>query len=383
MSKEGLNRRTKQISSFIVMDVLEKAKQMESEGRDIVHLEIGEPDLDTPEPIIEAAMAAMKNHDTHYTHSLGKQELREEICAYYNRKYRVEISPEQIIVTSGTSPAFLLILSVLIDRGEEIILPDPYYACYPNFINYLEGKPVFVPVKEENDFQYRLEDVKGAMSPDTRAIICNSPGNPTGMVMSSNELHNLSLLGQTIISDEIYHGLVYEGEEHSILEYTRDAFVVNGFSKLYAMTGWRLGYLIAPPQYIKIMQKLQQNLFICAASFAQTAAITALRYCDGDVARMKETYNQRRKYLLKRLKQAGINCQADPTGAFYILANVKRFTDDSYTFAYDILAQAGVAVTPGIDFGRNCEGYLRLSYANSLANIEEGMNRLEEFLSRG
>lgn len=378
----GINGRTEQISSFIVMDVLEKAKQMESEGRDIIHLEIGEPDFETPEPIVESALKAIKGQDTHYTHSLGKVELREEIAAYYFRKYGVEISPEQIVVTSGTSPGLLLVLSVLLNRADEIILSDPYYSCYPNFINYLEGKPVMVPVREEDNFQYRLEDVKKAISSRTRAIMCNSPANPTGTVMNAQELSQLADLGHTIVADEIYHGLVYQGEEHSILEFTDNAFVVNGFSKLYAMTGWRLGYLIVPPSYLKTIQKLQQNLFICASSFAQTAAIAALKYCEPEVRQMKETYNQRRIYLLNRLEKAGIKCQAEPTGAFYMLANVKKYTRDSYPFAFNILEQAEVAVAPGIDFGPNCEGYLRLSYANSLANIEEGMNRLERFLAQ-
>ncbi|NLO21699.1 MAG: pyridoxal phosphate-dependent aminotransferase [Syntrophomonadaceae bacterium] len=382
MINEGINSRTEKISSFIVMDVLEEAKQMEAQGRDIIHLEIGEPDFDTPEPIIESALTAIKGQDTHYTHSLGKIELREEIASYYFRKYGVEISPEQIVVTSGTSPALLLILSVLLNRADEIILSDPYYSCYPNFINYLEGKPVLVPVMEEDNFQYRLEDVKKAISSRTRAIMCNSPANPTGTVMSAEELRQLAGLGHTIVADEIYHGLVYEGEEHSILEFADKAFVVNGFSKLYAMTGWRLGYVIVPPSYLKTIQKLQQNLFICASSFSQTAAIAALKYCDPHVLQMKEIYNQRRKYLLKRLERAGIKCQAEPTGAFYILANVKKYTQDSYNFAFNILKQAGVAVAPGIDFGSNCEGYLRISYANSLDNIEEGMNRLEAFLAQ-
>jgi aspartate/methionine/tyrosine aminotransferase len=380
MINEGINGRTEKISSFIVMDVLEEAKRMEAEGRDIIHLEIGEPDFDTPQPIIESALKAMKGQDTHYTHSLGKIELREEIAHYYYRKYGVEISPEQIVVTSGTSPALLLILSVLLNRSDEIILSDPYYSCYPNFINYLEGKPVLVPVREEDNFQYRLEEVEKAISSRTRAIMCNSPANPTGTVMSAEELKQLAALGHTIVADEIYHGLVYEGEEHSILEFTDNAFVVNGFSKLYAMTGWRLGYVIVPPSYLKTMQKLQQNLFICASSFAQTAAIAALKYCDPGVQKMKEIYNQRRKYLLGRLEKAGIRCQAEPAGAFYMLANVKKYTRDSYSFAFKILQEAGVAVAPGIDFGPNCEGYLRISYANSLAKIEEGMDRLDRFL---
>ncbi len=372
--------RAKQLSPFIVMEVLEKAQAMTAQGEDIIHLEIGEPDFNTPEPVKEAALRAIKQNDTHYTHSLGKITLREEIARYYWKKYRVEISPEQVIVTSGTSPGMLLVFSALLERGEEIILPDPYYACYPNFIRYVDGQPVFVPVNEEDEFKYRPTDIKKHISPLTRAIMVNSPSNPTGSVFSGSELKSLASLDQFIIADEIYNGLIYEGEEHSILEFTDRAFVINGFSKLYAMTGWRLGYVIAPREYIRSMQIMQQNLFICASSFAQEGGIVALRDCDKEVQEMLGIYNQRRLYLLERLKQMGIATSHDPSGAFYALANIKEYTNDSYGLAFKILEQAKVAVTPGIDFGANCEGYIRFSYANSLSNIKEGLDRLEIFL---
>jgi aspartate/methionine/tyrosine aminotransferase len=380
MNKYLSSSRAQQLSPFIVMEVLEKAQSMAAQGEDIIHLEIGEPDFDTPEPVKEAALRAIKQNDTHYTHSLGKITLREEIARYYWKKYRVEISPEQVIVTSGTSPGMLLVFSALLERGEEIILPDPYYACYPNFIRYVDGQPVFMPVNEEDAFKYRPADIKKHISPLTRAIMVNSPSNPTGSVFSRSELESLAGLDQFIISDEIYNGLIYEGEEHSILEFTDRAFVINGFSKLYAMTGWRLGYVIAPPEYIRSMQIMQQNLFICASSFAQEGGIAALRDCDKEVQEMLGIYNQRRLYLLERLKQMGIATRHDPSGAFYALANVKEYTNDSYDLAFKILEQAKVAVTPGIDFGANCEGYIRFSYANSLSNIKEGLDRLEVYL---
>lgn len=382
MSKQEMEiaRKAREMPPFIVMDILEKAKEMEAQGANIIHLEIGEPDFPTPEPIKEAAWRALKEGDTHYTHSLGKPELREEIARYYQRKYGVKVSPDQIVVTSGTSPALLLTLSVLLEREDEVILSDPHYACYPNFIRYVEGRPVFVPVREEDGFKYRVEDIRSCLSPRTKAIMVNSPANPTGTVFTAAELKALAGLGPYIISDEIYHGLVYEGREHTILEFTDRAFVINGFSKLYAMTGWRLGYVIAPPQFVRALQKLQQNLFICAGSFVQAAAIAALRECDEHVAKMVQIYDERRRYLLMRLKVMGVATQVEPTGAFYALANVKKYTRDSYAFALEILEKTGVAVTPGIDFGRHCEGYLRISYANSLENIKEGMARLESFL---
>ncbi|MEA4924682.1 MAG: pyridoxal phosphate-dependent aminotransferase [Syntrophomonadaceae bacterium] len=382
MNKFMASSRTAQLSPFIVMEVLEKAQAMMASGEDIIHLEVGEPDFSSPEPVKEAALRALKQDDTHYTHSLGKITLREEIARYYWRKYRVEISPEQVIVTSGTSPGMLMVFSALLEKGEEVILPDPYYACYPNFIRYIDGHPVFVPVNEEDGFKYRPEEIKQHLSPRTRAILVNSPANPTGVVCSAGDLKTLADLDQMNIADEIYNGLIYEGEEHSILEFTDRAFVINGFSKLYAMTGWRLGYVIAPRGYIRALQIMQQNFFICASSFAQEGGIAALRDCDQEVRAMLGIYNERRLYLLERLKQMGIATCHDPSGAFYALANVKAYTSDSYRFAFEILEKAKVAVTPGIDFGPNCEGYIRFSYANSLENIKEGLDRLEAFLNR-
>lgn len=382
MNKFLPSSRAKNMSPFIVMEVLEKAQAMMARGEDIIHLEIGEPDFVTPEPVKEAAFRAIKQDDTHYTHSLGKISLREEIARYYWKKYRVEISPEQVIVTSGTSPGMLLVFSALLEKGEEVILPDPYYACYPNFIRYVDGKPVFIPVSEEDGFKYRPEEIKKHLSPLTRAVMLNSPSNPAGVVCSADDMKDLAALGTMIISDEIYNGLIYEGEEHSILEFTDRAFVINGFSKLYAMTGWRLGYVIAPREYIRSMQIMQQSLFICASSFAQEGGIAALRDCDREVQEMLGIYNERRLYLLDRLKQMGIATRHDPSGAFYALANVKEYTKDSYQLAFEILEQAKVAVTPGIDFGANCEGYIRFSYANSLANIKEGLSRLDRFFEK-
>ncbi len=373
--------RTQQLSPFIVMEVLEKAQTMMADGEDIIHLEVGEPDFPTPEPVKEAAIKAIQNDDTHYTHSLGKMTLREEIARYYLRKYGVEISPEQIIVTSGTSPGMLMVFSVLLERGEEIILPDPHYACYPNFIRYVDGEPVVIPVYEEDGFKYRPSDIRQRLTAKTKGILINSPSNPTGVVLSVSDLQAVADVGPVVISDEIYNGLNYEDDEHTILEYTDRAFVINGFSKLYAMTGWRLGYVIAPREYVRTIQTMQQNLFICASSFAQEGGIVALRDCDAHIQEMRDVYNQRRLYLLQRLKEMGIATRCDPSGAFYALANIKDYSMDSYRFAFEILEKAKVAVTPGIDFGANCEGYIRFSYANSRENIQEGLARLERFLA--
>ena len=377
-----ISKKAQEIPPFIVMDVLEKAQELERAGEKVIHLEVGEPDFDTPECIKEAAFKAICDGKTHYTHSLGLIDLREAICEDYWKRYGVKVSPDQILIASGTSPAMLLLFSALLDPGDEIILSNPYYPCYPNIIRFVGGSPVFVEVKEEEGFQYLPEMIEEKLGPRVKGIMINSPSNPTGNVMSKERMKRISQFSPIIISDEIYHGLLYEGEAHSILEFTDRAFVINGFSKLYAMTGWRLGYVIAPREFMRPMQKIQQNLFISASSFAQWGALTGLKESKRDVEKMIEIYDQRRRYLIPKLRQLGFGITVEPTGAFYILANAKRFSHDSYQLAFDIQKKAKVGVTPGIDFGTNAEGYLRFSYGNSMENIVEGMSRLERYLER-
>lgn len=372
--------RTDKINPFIVMDVLERCQELERTGRDIIHLEVGEPDFDTPAVIKDAAVAALAGGKTQYSHSLGVLELRQAVCEDYRLRYGVTVSPDRVIITSGTSPAMLLVFSALLDPGDEIILSDPGYACYPNFITYVEAQPDYVPVFEDAGFQFDPDDVRRKIGPKTKAILINSPSNPTGNLLSADRMKELASLGPTIVSDEIYHGLVYEDTEHSILEFTDNAFVLNGFSKRYAMTGWRLGYLIAPKDFVRPMQKMQQNFFISANTFVQWAGIAALTRAGGEVDRMRAIYDERRRYMIDALRSLGFGITVEPQGAFYVLANAKRFTTSSYDFAFEILERAGVGVTPGIDFGANAEGYIRFCYANSLDNIKAAMERLGEFL---
>ncbi len=375
-----LTRRAAEIPPFIVMDVLEAAQEMERNGEQVIHLEVGEPDFDTPECIKEACCRALKEGKTHYTHSLGLLELREAICDHYLTRYGVTVSPDQVLVTSGTSPAMLILFAALLDRGSEVIISDPHYACYPNFIRFFEGTPVCVPVREADGFQYTPDAIRARITPQTRAILINSPSNPTGNLLDRERMAQIAALGVPIISDEIYHGLVYGEQEHTILEFTDNAFVLNGFSKAYAMTGWRLGYLIAPRAYIRPMQKIQQNLFISPNAFVQWAGLAALREAGPDVLKMKTIYDERRRYMIRRLREMGLGISVEPTGAFYVLGNISAFSQNSYETAFDILKRARVGVTPGIDFGAHCEGYLRFSYANSLENITAGLNRIEMYL---
>ena len=375
-----ISRRTQEIEPFIAMDVLEKAHSMERAGIHIIHLEIGEPDFDTPACVKNAAIRALEAGHTHYTHSLGLVELREAICRHYQRRYGVVVQPDQVVVTSGTSPAIFMVFAALLDPGDKVIISDPHYACYPNFIRFAGGEPVTIPVSEDDGFQYRPEAIEDNIDDRTKAILINSPSNPTGNLLGHERMQAIAGLSPYVVSDEIYHGLVYEGEEHSILEYTDRAFVLNGFSKAYAMTGWRLGYLISPEPFVRAIQKVHQNFFISANTIVQWAGIAALEEAAEDVARMRAIYDERRRFMIKRLKDIGFGITVEPTGAFYVLANAGRFSRDSYKLAFDILENAHVGVTPGIDFGANAEGYLRFSYANTLENIAEGMDRIEQYL---
>lgn len=373
-------KRLQGITSFIVMDVLERARELERQGIDVIHLEVGEPDFDAPQCVTDAACAALQEGHTHYTHSLGEMGLREAICTYYLERYDVAVHPDQVVVTSGTSPAMLLAFSALLEPGDEVILSDPHYACYPNFVRFVQGVPICVPVYEEDGFQYRPEDIRSKITDRTKGIFLNSPSNPTGNLLSASRMRTIAEFSPLIISDEIYHGLVYEGQEHSILEFTDHAIVFNGFSKLYAMTGLRLGYLIAPKSFIRPIQKMQQNFFISANSVVQRAGIAALQGAEADVARMRSIYNERRVYMVGRLRELGFGITVEPTGAFYVFANAKHLSSDSYALAFDILENAHVGVTPGIDFGSNGEGYLRFSYANSIENIAEGLDRIARYI---
>lgn len=374
------NPQVEQMTSFIVMDVLERANELQRQGISVIHMEVGEPDFDMPECVAEAAKQAIDSHQTHYTHSLGAPQLREAIALFYHQEYGVTVNPDCIVVTCGSSPAILLALMVLCSAETEIIMSNPGYACYRNFTLAAGANPVLVPLLAENGFQYDIEEIKKCITRHTGALFINSPMNPTGTLLSEDFFREVAQLGVPILSDEIYHGLVYEGRAHSILEYTDNAFVLNGFSKRFAMTGLRLGYLIAPEAYMPSLQKLQQNLFICAPSIAQEAGIAALAHADKDVQRMCAIYDERRRYVLTRLPQMGFKIDKEPQGAFYVFADARKFTNNSYKFAFEVLENAHVGITPGVDFGTGGEGYVRFSYANSMENLKEGLDRLECYL---
>ncbi len=362
------------------MEIFERAQQMAAAGRDVMHLTVGEPDFAAPDCVRTACAHALARGETRYTHSLGRRDLREAICRYYQRRYGVSVVPEQVLVTSGTSPALLLACAALLQRDDEVILSNPYYACYPSFLRFLDAAPVAVSTVEEQGFQLTAEQVRAHMGPRSAAVLLNSPANPTGCVMPARELESICGLGLPVLSDEIYHGLTYEGEEATALQFSSEAFVLNGFSKRFAMTGFRLGYVIAPLRYAPALQRLHQNLFISANDFVQAAGIAALEHGEADARRMRAVFAQRREVVLRGLAELGVASRARPTGAFYALADVRRYTNDSLRFAEDMLESVGLGVTPGIDFGSNLEGFLRISYAYASEQLEEGLRRLGRFL---
>lgn len=374
-----MSRRSQSVTPFMAMEVMERAKALEASGRDVIYLCLGEPDFPTPEPIVAAVHAAVTRGDTSYTHSLGRLDLREEIVAHYRQRYGVRISPEQVLVSSGTSPLMLLLFAALLEEGDEVILPDPSYACYPNFITFFGGCPRYLETRPEDAFQPTPQAVREAVTERTRAVLINSPSNPAGSVMPADWQQELAKLQVPVIADEIYHGLTYEGEERSILEFSPDAFVLGGFSKTYAMTGWRLGYLISPLQVARTLQSLHQNFLISANNFVQVAGIAALRECDSYVAQMRQEYDRRRRHLLKRLPELGLKVVREPVAAFYVLADARHISGNSQALAMQLLEETGVALTPGSDFGQAGEGFLRFSYASSIDNLDRAVEQLKSF----
>ena len=378
-------RRVLEVEPFLAVEIAERAFELERQDVDVVHLEFGEPDFEAPAVVADALMRAVKGGQTKYTSSLGILPLREAIVEHYAATYGVRLTPEQVLVTPGTSPAMLLLFGHLLDPGDEVVLGDPYYACYPNFIRYAEGRMVTVPTVEAEGFALLPEAVRARVSARTRALLINSPANPTGVVMGAETLAGLAAVaadaGVVVVSDEIYHGLVYEGREHSILEFTDRAFVLNGFSKAFAMTGWRLGYVIGPAAEIQALRKLFGNFFISTNEFVQWAGVAALREAAGEPARFRAVFSERRRAMVDGLRRIGFGVGSEPTGAFYVLANARAYTSDSVRFAMQILEEAHVAVTPGAAFGPGAEGYLRFSYASSVERIEEGLRRIDRFLS--
>ncbi len=383
---DTISRRIDRIQPFRVMELLAEARRLEAQGRDIVHMEIGEPDFPTPAPVIESATRAIQGGNVHYTPAVGMLALREAIAGFYRARYRTDVAAERVMVTPGASGALLLTLGVLLDPGQGVMMADPGYPCNRNFAHFLDADVQLVPVNPESGYQLTAEMVDQHWQTNTRAVMIASPSNPTGTLIPPDQLQaiieQVEQKGSYVIVDEIYHGLVYGEQNPTALAYSDRVFVINSFSKYFGMTGWRIGWLVAPLEMIPDLDKLAQNLFLSAPTPAQHAALAAFKPENiAILEQRREAFQQRRDYLLPALREIGFDIRVEPQGAFYLYADCSGFTDDSFAFAKTLLNKIGVAITPGNDFGTNRpEKHVRFAYTTSLERLEEGVKRLKEYL---
>jgi aspartate/methionine/tyrosine aminotransferase len=377
-----LAARMAHIKPFEVMEIQTLARQLEAQGKKVIHMEIGEPDFTTPRPIVEAAIHALNERPMFYTSALGIMPLREAIAGYYASKYGVTVAPQRIIVTAGSSAALLLAMGVLLNAGDEVLMADPGYPCNRHFARTLEAVPRTIPVGPDSAYQLTHEHVEQHWGPRTVATLVASPSNPTGTLVTPDELkaiHAATLArGGTLIVDEIYQGLTYGVAPSTALAFGDDLFVINSFSKYFQMTGWRLGWLVVPPAYVREVETLAQNLFISASAPAQYAALAAFK--PETIAILEERradFEARRDFLIPALKELGFGVPVVPGGAFYIYADCSRLASGSFELSRRILMEAQVAITPGKDFGANePEKHVRIAYTNSIDTLREAVGRI-------
>ncbi len=376
--------RMSQIAPFHVMEVLARARELEARGRSIIHMEIGEPDFPTASGIVQAGIRALEAGRTHYTPALGLPELRVAIAASYPLPERPD--PGCVVVTPGASGALTLIFGVLINPGDEVLIADPGYPCNRHIVRLFGGYARLVPVDASTGYQLTSDLVRHHWTARTRAVLLASPSNPTGTVVPPAEMAKIIQvtleLGGCPVIDEIYLGLTYDAERVSALAHSRGVFVVNSFSKFYGMTGWRAGWLVAPPEYVSQVDRLAQNIFLAASAPAQYAALAAFDpEVTAELKRRCGVFRERRDYLLPALRRLGFEIPVTPQGAFYLYADCSGFGMDSRTLVLNLLEQAGVAITPGLDFGEHRpERHVRFSYANTVENLEEGVRRIARHL---
>ncbi len=383
-----LAKRTQQIAPFYVMELLHRAKQLEAQGKDVIHMEIGEPDFPTPQTIIHAGTRHLKTGAVKYTAAAGLPELREKIADFYQQRYAVTIDAARIFVTPGASGAFLLALGSSLNPGQELLMADPCYPCNSNFVKLFDGKARTIPVDATTGYQLTAAQIKQQWTPNTQGALIASPSNPTGTLISPDQLaqaiHTVNDLGGCFYSDEIYHGLVYGDDATTALAFSDNVFVINSFSKYFGMTGWRIGWLIVPEAFIDATEKLAQNLFISTATPSQYGALAAFDPLTLiELEHRRSEFGARRDFLYDGLVRLGFNIPIKPDGAFYIYADCAKFTDDSYQFALDLLEAEGVAITPGKDFGTHAaHHYLRFAYTTSIDRMEIALQRLERFIDK-
>lgn len=381
--------RTKTMGTEGAFEVLAKARKLEAGGREILHFEIGEPDFDTPMNIKNAAIDALNNGYTHYTPSSGLMEIRKAVADYISKTRGFDVKPEQVVVTVGAKPAITFSILSLVNPGEGVVYPDPGYPIYNAAALLAEAKPVPLPLLEEKDFRFSPDDLEKRITDKTKLIVINSPQNPTGGVLTREDFEDIAeIIGDReiyILSDEIYSRILYEGEFVSVtsVEKIRDRVIlVDGFSKTYAMTGWRLGYAVARPEIVNMIAKYAINVYSCPTAFVQMAGIEALNGPQDEAEKMVKEFNERRDIFVKGLNEIpGVSCKL-PKGAFYVFPNIKSFGKTSKEVADFLLNEAGVAALPGTAFGKYGEGYLRFSYATSKENIRKGLEKMKESLKK-
>ncbi|MCE1238981.1 MAG: pyridoxal phosphate-dependent aminotransferase [Azonexaceae bacterium] len=376
------------IEPFHVVELFTRARQLEAEGRDIIHMEVGEPDFPTPAPIAEAAVDAIRQGKTRYTEALGLPELREAIAGFYATRYGIDLPPRRIAVTNGASGALNLAFACLVEPGSEWLLADPGYPCNRHIFRAYEGRPQAIPVGPESNFQPTPAQVAAAWHGDTAGLLVASPANPTGTLLTHAELQALAGVCREreghFLVDEIYHGLTYETDAPTACAAGDDIWVINSFSKYFQMTGWRLGWLVMPEAFVRDVEKLAQNLTLCPSTPAQYGALAAFR--PETIALLEERraeFRRRRDFLAPALENLGLRVVARPEGAFYLYCDCSALSADSFRFAGELLEQAGVAATPGLDFGRNApERYLRFAYTTDLDRLAEAVDRIARFIGR-
>ena len=378
-----LSKRMARLGTETAFQVLARAQALEAKGKDVVHLEIGEPDFDTPRNIRDAATEALNKGYTHYCNSQGIVPVRVEIAREMEKTRGVSVDPQRVIVTPGAKPIMFYSILALLDRGDEAIYPNPLYPIYESMINFSGARAVPVRLHEELGFRFDIDELKSKVTPRTKLIILNSPHNPTGGVLEEDDIRAIAEIAQkhniTVFSDEVYEHIVYEGKHHSIASLPGmldRTILLNGFSKTYAMTGWRLGYAVMPPELVEPVVRLITNSVSCTAPFIQYAGIEALTGPQDSVPKMVSEFKKRRDLIVDGLNQIpGISCRR-PKGAFYVFPNVRKLGVDCNQFADYLLNEAGVATLPGTHFGRYGDGYIRLSYATSQENIKKGLERI-------
>jgi aspartate/methionine/tyrosine aminotransferase len=376
------------IAPFEVMEIQKLARELEAQGRDIVRLEIGEPDFRTPRPVVEAAKRALDAEGMFYTSAMGLAKLRESIARWYAERYRVDVPASRIIVTAGSSGALLLAFGVLLDAGEEVLLADPGYPCNRHFVRTLGAVPRGIAVGGDTRYQLTADLIRKHWGPATRMAMVASPSNPTGTLVAHEEMARIAGVvrekGGTLLADEIYHGLTYGVDARTAAELGEDVIVINSFSKYFQMTGWRLGWMLVPHELARRVETLAQNLYISPSSVAQHAALACFE--PATVAILEERraeLDARRRYLVPALQALGFGVPVVPDGAFYVYADSSRLAPDSFALARALLTEAGVAVTPGRDFGANePERHLRIAYTQPIARLQEAVDRIGTYLAK-